>query len=754
MGAVTKNPVRTSTYDLKAGDNPITFGKKTNIDVTNGDAVYGGTAASWTVTNNGSLSASGVGQSGILLVGISGDAGTIVNNGQISATEGASTPSHDAGIRLDNYGKVTNAKTGKITVSGSYVAGIGIYDGGTVANSGTVSASGSNVSGVFFNAGGKLTNNAGGSITCQDDGVFAWNDAVQVTNAGSITGGDSGVYLSGSAGTVTNTGSITGQNSNGVRLAAGGSIDNKAGGTITATGSYLSVADLDGYGTITNDGGIYGSGMHLSGLAIKAGGKITNGGIISVAGQYISGVGIDNGGTLINTGSIYAEDSDLAGVVLNAGGTVTNSGSIDAKGTTTSGIHLDAGGTVTNYGSGTVYGETGVWESGAYNTGGAAASVTNAGTITGTGNAVYLEAGGTVVNSGKIIAGAASDGVLLLAPGTLTNNTGGTITSAKYGVSLHGAGSSVTNSGSISGTSDSVAFWGSGANTLTLETGSSLTGNVLGSSASGATNALVLDGSGSTNVDFSNFNTLGVVASANWTLSGYSTIGTSTIDGDLTVTGDLDTAFTIEAGGVFELVGGGASDETSAALANAGTLDIGNGSQAAPDIVEAASLTNSGTINLTGNGAEGAALTLTGTLTNKGVITVTNDAEELGGAVSGTGSFTLDGTSTLQFDSSAGADQTITLDGTDEIALQEAQDFHALIAGFGAGGALDSIDAMNFPHGSSTFSFSENAAHTMATLTLTDGAEVAHFRLSGDYMRSDFKVGPDAAGTGTLIKFV
>jgi hypothetical protein len=42
----------------------------------------------------------------------------------------------------------------------------------------------------------------------------------------------------------------------------------------------------------------------------------------------------------------------------------------------------------------------------------------------------------------------------------------------------------------------------------------------------------------------------------------------------------------------------------------------------------------------------------------------------------------------------------------------------------------------------------------MATLTLTDSAEVAHFHLSGDYVRSDFKLGPDAAGTGTLIKFV
>jgi hypothetical protein len=505
--------------------------------------------------------------------------------------------------------------------------------------------------------------------------------------------------------------------------------------------------------------------------------------------------------------------------VLDAGGTVTNSKSIEAKGANTNGIALNAGGAVTNYGSGTVYGETGVWD------GAAAATVTNEGTITGNEgdgiqleaggivnnyagakigsqshvglgiyggigtvtnagsiqsyaaahSAIYFGAGGSVSNSGTIggglngvsvgagaatvtnsgaITGTSLDGAKLSGGGTVTNQSGGTITGDDFGVYIAGAAGSVTNAGTISGGTASVEFAGAGANTLTLETGSSLTGNVLGSTASGATNALTLEGSGSASIDFLNFNTLDVASSANWTLSSDSTIGASTIAGDLTVTGELDTAFSIAVGGVLELLGGGGSVEASSSLANKGTLDIGNGSQAAPDIVSAASLTNSGTIELTGNGAEGAALTLTGALTNKGAITLTNDAEELGGAVSGTGSFTLDGTSTLEFDSSVAATQTITLDGTDEIALKEAQDFHALIAGFGAGGAKDSIDAMDFSRGSSTFTFSENAGHTMATLTLTNGAEVAHFHLSGDYVRSDFKLASDAAGTGTLIKFV
>ena len=92
-----------------------------------------------------------------------------------------------------------------------------------------------------------------------------------------------------------------------------------------------------------------------------------------------------------------------------------------------------------------------------------------------------------MTNSGVITGGATSDVVLFLAPGTVTNKTGGTISGGKYGVSLHGTASSVTNSGSISGANSSVVFWGSGKNTLALETGSSLTGNAIGSTAITAT---------------------------------------------------------------------------------------------------------------------------------------------------------------------------------------------------------------------------------------------------------------------------
>jgi hypothetical protein len=494
-----------------------------------------------------------------------------------------------------------------------------------------------------------------------------------------------------------------------VLLNDGGAVNNQSGGTIS--GGYAGVSIQGATGTVTNAGAInsgtgFPSNFGVGGVSLGSGGTVDNlsGGTIN--GQTI-GVSISSEtGSVTNAGGIY-------------GGTALNSVGV---------MFLTVpDGSVDNLSGGTIDGA----EIGVLIANGDAATVTNAGTIGGASNCgVELQSGGTVVNTGSIVG--LSNGV-------------------SDGVFADGPTATVTNAGTISGANASVVFGGIGAFTLTLETGSTLIGDAYGSTASGATNALVLEGLGSASIDFIDFNTLAVDAGANWTLSGYSTIGTSTIDGELTITdGVLDTDFTIASGGTLEILGGGQDTAPSAHVTNDGTLDIGNGAATPPDIVSVASLANSGTINLDGNGSPGAEIFLAGTLDNTGSIVVVNEGD-IDGAVSGAGSFTLDATSTLEFGSSVAAKQTITLDGKDQIALQEAQEFHALIASFGKG---DSIDAMNFARGSTTFRFSENSADTLATLTLKDGADVAHFRLSGDYVKSDFKVVADAAGTGTLIKFV
>jgi outer membrane autotransporter protein len=55
--ADTVNPVQTTTYNLAPSNNPITFGSGTKINAFN-DAVYGSSAANWTITNQGYLEAS------------------------------------------------------------------------------------------------------------------------------------------------------------------------------------------------------------------------------------------------------------------------------------------------------------------------------------------------------------------------------------------------------------------------------------------------------------------------------------------------------------------------------------------------------------------------------------------------------------------------------------------------------------------------------------------------------------------------
>jgi hypothetical protein len=53
----TVNPVQTTTYYLTNGNNPITFGTGTGIDVSSGSGigVSGSNVQSWAVTNKGAI---------------------------------------------------------------------------------------------------------------------------------------------------------------------------------------------------------------------------------------------------------------------------------------------------------------------------------------------------------------------------------------------------------------------------------------------------------------------------------------------------------------------------------------------------------------------------------------------------------------------------------------------------------------------------------------------------------------------------
>ena len=205
----------------------------------------------------------------------------------------------------------------------------------------------------------------------------------------------------------------------------------------------------------------------------------------------------------------------------------------------------------------------------------------------------------------------------------------------------------------------------------------------------------------------------------------------------------------------------GSSLSIAGVLTNTGRLSLFFGTNAKSGFsVTASSFVNSGEVDLTvgpGVGGPLATLNVSGTTTNNGVISIavangSYDTEELAGAVSGTGSFSLSNAD-LAFDSSVSSGQTITETGTDVLTLKQAQSFAATISGFGTG---DTIDATNF-HAppATTYNFVENIAGTGGTLTLTDTSLslTAKISMTGHYTNADFTLAPDS-GTGTLVKFV
>jgi len=193
---------------------------------------------------------------------------------------------------------------------------------------------------------------------------------------------------------------------------------------------------------------------------------------------------------------------------------------------------------------------------------------------------------------------------------------------------------------------------------------------------------------------------------------------------------------------------GGSTLSIAGALTNTGTLNIGNHFLTSSDSVTANSFVNSGTADLNGNGA---ALNVSGATTNNGAISIAFDTEELAGAVSGAGSFSIS-RANLRFDSSVSSGQTIIEHGADALTLEQAQFFAATIRGFGT---RDPIDATNFVETGTTYNFVENSASSGGTLTLTDTSLslTANILMTGDYSNSSFTLGHDS-GTGTLVKFV
>lgn len=533
---------------------------------------------------------------------------------------------------------VTVAAGGALTTSTSTaITWNNASTGLVITNSGTISTTASG--GRAINASGSnnvrtitLTNNAGATITSQDDAfrinVNPTGGTMVVNNYGTIAttnGGQAIDFDAASSGAATilinnyATGVLRSYGQDAVRPGQGAVVTNA--GLIYSDGatgnSYDGIDWQANSGTVINSGTI--SGLR-HGITSDTAVNVTNSG--TIIGRNGSGVGSDGTGTVANlAGGIItgqwdgvAANGDGDGVDIDYIATITNAGtiqglsaaSVDSGGSPNSaeGIAI-GGGTVTNTTTGVIYGAgSGILvDDGSGNGAYGATTVTNAGTIrAGTGAAIQLVGtyNDTITNSGTIIGG--SGGVAIdMGAGNDTLNllTGSSITGTVNGgagtdtINLGGTGSGsfagATNFELLNVTSGSWTLTAAStyANGITIASGASLTGTsatLTGAIADAGTLTVNQTSAGKLTATLSGSGTLVKSGSAALTIGDQTgfTGAINVLAGQLILAGTLRSAVAVQAGATLQ------GNGTIAALTAA------SGSIVAPG-------NSIGTITVTGN---------------------------------------------------------------------------------------------------------------------------------------------------------
>src|SRR5262249_48213828 len=147
------------------------------------------------------------------------------------------------------------------------------------------------------------------------------------------------------------------------------------------------------------------------------------------------------------------------------------------------------------------------------------------------------------------------------------------------------------------------------------------------------------------------------------------------------------------------------------------------------------SVTNSGTLAKTA----GLGTSVIGTsVSNGGTLEVDSGILDIQGAVTGTGSLNIKGTTTLEFESSVTSTQqaNFTGSGNGTLMLTSPNSFGAKISGYTDGDMLDLTTFHDPLH--TTFNFVENAGNTQGVLTVTQGSTSVNFTLLGHYATAGF----------------
>jgi hypothetical protein len=633
--------------------------------------------------------------------------GVALNGGGALTNEATGTISGHFGVYLNGgSANIVNTIDNLGTIDGVTSFGVFLGENASLTNSGTIKAASY---GALLYPATQLTNNTGGTISGDIDGVLALNTlshAATIENAGLIEGTSislmtvgsriivaTGIYAAEGA-SINNTGTIIGGGDGILLLAPGTSpeiVDNS--GLIASSGTTF-----EANGTIGGAVGIF----------LLTGGTVTN----QVDGT-ISGyaVGIES---FVDLGPIgeLSRNSEVATSIINDGVIKAANSPVDFNHNTvadaSAGVGLFGGGALTNDATGTISGHFGVY------LGGGAANIVNTidnlGTISGiSGGGVFLGENATLTNSGHITG--ASYGAFLYAANRLTNLAGGTIVGATSGIlSLEtlGLSSTIENAGDVIATGTTYVFNGqtddaTGANMVDPGTfDNAATGTVTGYLGAYA-------------VSDTTFINAGTISGASGTDIYFAGSGDRLVDDPGAVfNGLVDDA---AGNGALELGAGTQTGTLGFGTQFIGFSSIAVDSGASWDFAGATTISN--TVGLTNDG----------TITETGTDALTVDAN-----ITGTGVIVLDPT-TVTLNGSVSAGEQVSFANTgDVLDLGDASQFNGTITGFSAGDTIDlanlapaSITAATFVNGVLTLTSSGG----MDKLTLANGGGNI-FRLSAD----------------------
>ena len=445
---------RTNNNVILDGDDKITINKGGSITVDETSPQTVGPGAAATFERNTAVLLRGLSAAGVL--NVSSNNNTVTNRGTIRAS-GTNAEGVNTVGQLATNNMVTNH--GDILVSGNNVVGVLLGQNSTVINHGRIVTSGMVNSftgprhGITVSDGSTITNNGLIDTASVSPGILGRGTGGGVTlnnNAGGriiqrapngLRTGDA-VAFDGTGNTANNAGRIekSGGNEHGINfrhnLANSNNVLNNSGTIITNDDG--SIAVLFGRNSSTRNN--------------STGNRVNNSGTISTRGDNESvaiRMGSDN--TVSNSGKIStAGDFSASGIEAQNDNTITNSGTITTTGITGTGISVQDNNTVINTRSGTI---------------------TTAGN---TASAIRAEDNNTIINNGTLATTGdpGASGIFARTGNRVTNN--GTITTSKTasrGITVAN-GSTVTHTGAIT-TEGSIAFGiaTGNNNTLTLNGG-------------------------------------------------------------------------------------------------------------------------------------------------------------------------------------------------------------------------------------------------------------------------------------------